>query len=969
MKRAAFLFLSIIVISSSARSFAFQSTSQGASNAEVQQLEQGAEIHSSPEPNIEIQQKKQEGLIPQVQQPEEKNRPEAARYLGKAWGYLRRGNYHYAIEIFTTLSSYPALMWDAKYGLAMCYSKQRDTKRAVPLLKELIQKKFHTHDALINLLSFLNESKEYTEAFEYSKMLEGKEGLKWQETIRTGALSLALKKAEDTDDFTGISDLIRTNYDLLEACKAPGVFLEAGAALADNGDPYALTALNGLLRACPEEWDVRLGIFYALKEVMKPSEILREVEREVKRSDLDTRYKNKLTDLQVSVLSGELAAAGPDSPEVEKFAGEILHLRPDDRGTMTILLWWYFRGGQYDKSLEGFSRLVKEEPANQDYASGLIYSLIKLKRFDEALKIANRYYRLDKDFSVTMRDRIYEAKAGNAYDNENYEEAREIYSELHKRFPGKKEYAAGLAYALLKLKRPDEALNVAENYPAKDEDFLRMRIGIYQQKAGEAYDNKDYKLAESYLKQVLALDPDNIDAKTLLAWSLFNGKRRRDALPIFLSLFELRKDPAFANAILNIYDTSGDKKAADAFAEKLALSYKADLKKSAADFFFSGGYPLQAAAIYRDPETCYHNADKPSFEIVPSYRRRSGTEAFSRLMDYNMAMGLRYPFSADNGAYFSLTGHSLSAGPSPANPFAGNASLNLPQINNLKTSEDVVVPEIKFTHNGVDAVSYSIALGASPIGGVISPAPTFSALIGDKIWNISIHQASVDESILSYTGLKDPYTDNNWGRVLRTGIEGELKPSWLRPYWLSLRGGYDLYHGSNVKNNHSWQGTVSFGRTFLTDAFNISPGIFFTTQTFKNNTDFFTFGNGGYYSPQHYYNGGPFVSLQTKECKSFIAEGMFGVTYFEGLSNEALQYPIGSSIAQIRDAVYNASKSEGLGYTAHLKGEIILNNHFAVGGDAGASKASQYTELKVGFDLRYYFELRSRLLRNDLVSQ
>ncbi len=56
-------------------------------------------------------------------------------------------------------------------------------------------------------------------------------------------------------------------------------------------------------------------------------------------------------------------------------------------------------------------------------------------------------------------------------------------------------------------------------------------------------------------------------------------------------------------------------------------------------------------------------------------------------------------------------------------------------------------------------------------------------------WDVSIYRNSVKQSILSYTGLIDPYTGNTWGRVSEDGLSlsayDNLGGGWgaLRAIW------------------------------------------------------------------------------------------------------------------------------------------------------------------------------------------
>ena len=87
--------------------------------------------------------------------------------------------------------------------------------------------------------------------------------------------------------------------------------------------------------------------------------------------------------------------------------------------------------------------------------------------------------------------------------------------------------------------------------------------------------------------------------------------------------------------------------------------------------------------------------------------------------------------------------------------------------------------EPRLSYKGADKTPYRLEAGTTPIGASITPLPVFNAEVMIGSLRLNAHQESVKESVLSYVGLKDPYGDTHWGRVVRSGVEAEYK---LRPY-------------------------------------------------------------------------------------------------------------------------------------------------------------------------------------------
>ena len=542
------------------------------------------------------------------------------------------------------------------------------------------------------------------------------------------------------------------------------------------------------------------------------------------------------------------------------------------------------------------------------------------------------------------------------YHHKQYQPAYKIFFQLYKQHPQKRDYALGLIYSLIKLNKLDAAIEIAKKFDSQDKAFKKVTSDIYLRQANKAYENKNYSEAKSYLQKLLAVDPQNINARVLLAWTLYNQGKTKEALPLFLSVYETQKDPNIARIILHIYEKIKQEKKAFSFAECLAQLDDDAQRKIAGDFFFIHDCPIKAAQAYPGHKTCYYHADKPWLESSLFYRYKSGTSGFSKLSEIISPLTFSYPSYWGKKWEFSLISKRLSTGNAPPLPYAGSYYNNATQKHDLITSLWVVSPQIRWEKEGTS--HYTFKLGTTPLNGPISPLPTFLAQTEQRHWRFNLHQYPVEESILSYAGLKDPYGDKKWGRVVRSGVEGEVVFTFSHPYWLSLKGGYDYYWGKNVWDNYALYGTVTFGKTFLTKEGNFSLGICVTEEHFQRNTDFFTYGHGGYFSPQIFFMTGPIFHFQTKPCQTYWLDTQLSLGYLYFKTKEAPQYPL----TDIHTDPYQEDKSSSLGYKIQLQGLKLLSPHWAGGVLFSLNKSANYSEWLGGLTLRYFFAPRSKLL-------
>jgi len=110
----------------------------------------------------------------------------------------------------------------------------------------------------------------------------------------------------------------------------------------------------------------------------------------------------------------------------------------------------------------------------------------------------------------------------------------------------------------------------------------------------------------------------------------------------------------------------------------------------------------------------------------------------------------------------------------------------------------------------------------------------------------------VTDSVLSYAGAVDPVSGQKWGSVMRTG--GGFGMSWDRD-GTGLYGdiAYRFYAGQGVpKNNALEMNLGAYRRLYSGDHLNATLGLAMNYQSFDENLSYFTFGHGGYFSPQSF---------------------------------------------------------------------------------------------------------------------
>lgn len=153
--------------------------------------------------------------------------------------------------------------------------------------------------------------------------------------------------------------------------------------------------------------------------------------------------------------------------------------------------------------------------------------------------------------------------------------------------------------------------------------------------------------------------------------------------------------------------------------------------------------------------------------------------------------------------------------------------------------------------------AFAADIGTSPIGfrrqnvlGGIEIAP---AITQNFRVRLILEQRSVTDSLLSWSGARDPNSDRSWGGVVRAGGRGQAEYV-SGPVAVYMLGGYSAFTGQNVRRNNRFEAGAGAQYTVwrLPDE-ELTIGTDLVYFGYENNQRLFTFGNGGYFSPQSYF--------------------------------------------------------------------------------------------------------------------
>ena len=252
----------------------------------------------------------------------------------------------------------------------------------------------------------------------------------------------------------------------------------------------------------------------------------------------------------------------------------------------------------------------------------------------------------------------------------------------------------------------------------------------------------------------------------------------------------------------------------------------------------------------------------------------------------------------------------------------------------------------------------SADVGSSPIGfkesqviGGIEFAPRFSNELTLRVLG---ERRSVTDSLLSFAGQRDPLTGQNWGGVTRNRGHLQLEGT-VGDVTYYAGAGAGVLVGDNVKSNTEVEAGAGFSLpVYTTPTQEVRVGMDLVYFAFDRNLNNFTFGSGGYFSPQQFFAALFPVNYkeQVTPDLSYSVGGSVGVQTFRAKS--ALVFPNDPDRQSALNQLASANSSiptriagfsdTGVAGGAHADIDYRLTNNLHIGARAGFDKSGNFTE-------------------------
>jgi tetratricopeptide (TPR) repeat protein len=371
---------------------------------------------------------------------------------------------------------------------------------------------------------------------------------------------------------------------------------------------------------------------------------------------------------------------------------------------------------------------------------------------------------------------------------------------------------------------------------------------------------------------------------------------------------------------------------------------------------------------------------------LPAYK--SGDAGISQLRAWQVPVYVQIPYRYDGHFFAQIDTVHLDAGTldvSDANRSTRNTFGTLGAADNLATSLGVPAQtlaaqfaRLPYLHQSVSGVAlgagytsdaWRLDLGTTPLGFPVHylvGGARYQFDAGPASFSVSGSRRPETGSQLSYAGMHDPVTGTVWGGVRRDGIDLHSSLDIGRTSLFADLGAGELT-GRNVASNQAL--TLRTGFTvpvYQRVDTRVSTGLIGNVWHYTNNQRFYSFGQGGYYSPQRYLSlGVPIEWAGRHDALNWDLTATLGVSnsYEKNAPYYPNGLPAGLGAAPGLDTLVNtASSTRGVAFSYGLAGTVQyrFNPYLLAGAQLSIDRSHDYAPSSALVYLRYTIDARKQ---------
>lgn len=699
-----------------------------------------------------------------------------------------------------------------------------------------------------------------------------------------------------------------------------------------------------------------------------------------------------------------LLAAGPE--------GQLLReevVRKRDAASALALGWAYFEKSQWLLASEWFDHALRFDPASSRAAEGVIMSAYRSGDLRRSYELATTHQSLVPD-GRNIVAKAAAKTAGQAVEDGEVERAEAILEQ----FPSDESTFAGVRQAIADRRlqtavaRQDfaGARSIARENRLDVAAVSREESADLLQRAADARKAGQHREALRLVEEAETIAPLEPSGRRLKAWSLYQNRRYGESADLFEALYREGADQDSAEGLTHSLQQAGQLEelaklnrelggplaatsdpvllAAERAREEKERRQREQALASAPP---PGGASPEMAAPAVDPgqesgisrsllvssgaagrmgdpiDTSRQGIPPTSrFSGGGGYRIKSGEGGVDRLRVTNLpsAQGtLVFGHGGNQSLTLGARALSLESGEIRDGRLVGSAESTLDRGAVATETDTLIEPRLAYRLEK-DEKAFFAEIGATPIGAELDPSAV--GAIGmtwqgeSAAFGIQGFADSVNESLLSYTGMQDPYSGRQWGRVVKTGVRADggidLGNGWGANGLLEL----SQLDGEGVAENTAVAASLGLSYEWDVPGFeSVSIGPTFHFESYEKNLSQYTLGHGGYFSPDQLIQGMLGVNFLTETGGSFLAGGFVGVG---AQTNDQAATPVLPLAPDGR--YYGASSDSSAIFTARLQALLELNPQWRLGAQAGYAKTAAFDDFAVSLYMSFLFEPENR---------
>lgn len=456
--------------------------------------------------------------------------------------------------------------------------------------------------------------------------------------------------------------------------------------------------------------------------------------------------------------------------------------------------------------------------------------------------------------------------------------------------------------------------------------------------AAKAYDLGDLETAGTLARKAAAYPAVQRAAQMRSGWVDLQSGDAELAAATFSRLYLAGPDDESAEGFALAAQKAGKLESAAAIARAAGGPLGEKVQAQYASVAFYQGDYLTARALAPDTYEALEGVNHTLYRQSVSMRQQDGARGENRMTGYASTTSME----AVRGVSRYEAGVTLYKIDTGANGGAGRETLAAPYLGWSQEGETSLATRIGLMPVGA---------GADPaISGEVAATRRFGAHMGEA----RVFVRPRTDSLLAFAGA-DIGSAGQSGRVVEAGalVRGRIDVGGGRTVQADISAAH--LDGRATVSNSMVSAGLSASQAIARDGFDyLVTGPFYQFQSYDRNTNFFSAGHGGYFSPQRFHRAGWSVNARTNSLRDWIVK-VDGAVAFESVREDAAPQIGGGKSSGVAGSV-------DVAMARRLGREVIVSANLS----ATASKA--FEDLRAGLGLVWVPGGRAALVPSDLAT-